>query len=120
MESKAVARYVRLGPRKVGRVLSLIRNKEVINAYNILKFTPWQCASEVKKVLQSAVANSGRLKDPAGLFVKGAWAGYGPSLKRMRPMAMGRGALYKRKTCHITIIVDEIKKRKSNPGNKVQ
>jgi len=70
MKSKAVARYVRVGSQKVNKVLDLIREKSVLRAYNILKFTPWQCAKEVEKVLRSAVANSGKGKDPSGLFVK--------------------------------------------------
>ena len=111
MESKAIACYVRLGSIKVNKVLSLIRRTRVPKAYHILQFTPWKCAQEVSKVLKSAVANNGRGKDPAGLYVKNAWVGVGPSLKRMRPRAMGRGAIYKRKTCHITVVVDDMKRK---------
>ena len=78
----------------------------------------------MEKVLKSAVANAGKLKDFSGLKVKEAWVGQGPTLKRMRPGPMGRGLPYKRKTSHLTIIVTDeglkAPKRKKKVAAKVQ
>ena len=109
MATRAVARFVRLGPRKVGQVLDLIRGKGVLEAYQILKFTPRLAAKAVEKVLRSAVANTRTPMDEPNLYIREAYVGGGPVLKRIRPRAMGRAAMYKRKTCHIYIIVESRK-----------
>ena len=120
MEALAQAKFVRFAPRKVNQVLGLIRNKPVEKAFDILAFTQKTVTSVIAKTLKSAVANSGRLKNMSGLKVKQAWVGQGPTLKRMRPGPMGRGMPYKRKMCHLTIVVtelspNEIKKKKKQP-----
>jgi len=107
--ARAVARFVRLGPRKVGQVLDLIRGKGVLEAYQILKFTPRQAAKAVEKVLKSAVANTRSPAEEPNLYIAEAYVGQGPVLKRVSPRAMGRAALYRRKTCHIYILVDSRK-----------
>ena len=107
MEAKAIAKFVRYAPRKVNQVLTVIRNQRVDKAFEILSFLPKNATELVEKVLKSAVANAGRLKDFSGLKVKEAWVGQGPTLKRMRPGPMGRGLGYKRKTSHLTIIVTD-------------
>ena len=107
MEARAIARFVRYAPRKVNQVLTVIRNQRVDKAFEILSFLPKNATELVEKVLKSAVANAGRLKDFSGLKVKEAWVGQGPTLKRMRPGPMGRGLGYKRKTSHLTIIVTD-------------
>ena len=109
MGSISRAKFVRLGPRKVGQVLDIIRGKDVVEAYNILQFTRRRAKRAVEKVLHSAVANAGMINSPQNLYIAETYVTQGPVLKRMRPMAMGRGALYKRKTCHITMIVEEKK-----------
>ena len=109
MAARAVARFVRLGPRKVGQVLDLIRGKGVLEAYQILKFTPRQAAKAVEKVLKSAVANTRSPAEEPNLYIAEAYVGQGPVLKRVSPRAMGRAALYRRKTCHIYILVDSRK-----------
>ena len=108
MEAVAQAKFVRHAPRKVNQVLGLIRNKPVEKAFDILSFTPKTVASFISKTLRSAVANSGHLKNMGGLKVKQCWVGQGPSLKRMRPGPMGRGMPYRRKTCHLTVVVGEM------------
>jgi large subunit ribosomal protein L22 len=108
MEAAACAKFVRHAPRKVNQVLGLIRNKPVNKAFSILSFTPKTVATFITKTLKSAVANSGHLKNPAGLKVKECWVGQGPTLKRMRPGPMGRGLPYKRKICHLTIVVADM------------
>lgn len=117
MQAIAESKFARYAPRKVNQVLGLIRNKPVEKAMEILTFMPKVSAELVGKTLKSAIANAGRLKNLDGLKVKQCWVGRGPVLKRMRPGPMGRGMPYKRKMCHLTIIVDdmapsEIKKKK--------
>jgi large subunit ribosomal protein L22 len=108
MEAVAKSKFVRQAPRKVNLVLGLIRNKPVEKAFDILSFTPKAAATLITKTLKSAVANSGRIKSMGGLKVKEAWVGQGPALKRMRPGPQGRGMPYKRKMCHLTIVVSEM------------
>ena len=107
MEARAIARFVRYAPRKVNQVLTVIRNQRVDKAFEILSFLPKNATELVEKVLKSAVANAGKLKDLSSLKIKEAWVGQGPTLKRMRPGPMGRGLGYKRKTSHLTIIVTD-------------
>ena len=107
MQAKAIAKFVRYAPRKVNQVLTVIRNQDVEKAFEILSFLPKNSTELVEKVLKSAVANAGKLKDFSGLKIKECWVGQGPTLKRMRPGPMGRGMPYKRKTSHLTIIVTD-------------
>ena len=106
MEAKATAKFVRYTPRKVNQVCTLIRGKKVEKAFETLSFLPKSAAVLVEKVLKSATANSGKLKDYSGLKVKEAWVGNGPVLKRMRPGPMGRGMPVKKRTSHLTIVVN--------------
>ncbi len=107
MQAKAIAKFVRYAPRKVNQVLTVIRNQNVEKAFEILSFLPKSSTELVEKVLKSAVANAGKLKDFSGLKIKECWVGQGPTLKRMRPGPMGRGMPYKRKTSHLTVIVTD-------------
>ncbi|MDR3307000.1 MAG: 50S ribosomal protein L22 [Endomicrobium sp.] len=107
MEAKAIAKFVRYTPRKVNQVLSLIRNKKVEKAFEVLSFLPKSAAPLVEKVLKSATANSGKLSDFSGLKVKEAWVGNGPILKRMRPGPQGRGMPIKKRMSHLTIVVTD-------------
>jgi large subunit ribosomal protein L22 len=99
-------------------VLGLIRNKPVDKAFDILSFTSKTVTSVIIKTLKSAVANSGQLKNLSGIKVKQAWVGQGPTLKRMRPGPMGRGMPYKRKMCHVTIVVTELSPEEIRNRNK--
>lgn len=115
MQAKATAKFVRYTPRKVNQAITLIRNKKVEKAFEILSFLPKSAATLVSKVLKSAIANSGKLKDYSGLKVKEAWVGNGPILKRMRPGPQGRGMPVKKRTAHLTIVVTDagvVEKRK--------
>ena len=91
METRAVAKYIRITPRKVRIVLDLIRGKNVAEAFAILKFTPKAGADVVEKVLRSAVANAENNfdMDADKLFVKTAYADQGPTLKRIHPRSRG-------------------------------
>lgn len=107
MEAKAVARYVRVSPRKARIVIDQIRGKDVIAAREILKFTNRGVAEVVEKTLNSAVANaeSNQHVRPETLVVKTAFADEGPTLKRIRPRAKGSASRIRKRTSHITIIV---------------
>lgn len=109
MEAKAIARYVRVTPRKTDQVLQLIRGKRVDQATEILDFTPKHVAKVIGKVLKSAVANAVAIEGKINieeLRVKQAVAGAGPTMKRFLPRAQGRATPLLKRTCHITIIVE--------------
>ena len=108
MEAIAREKFVRFAPRKVNQVLSLVRKKSVPSALSLLKFVPKSCSTMIGKTIKSAAANAGdpKASNPR-LIVSSAWVGQGPVLKRMRAHAMGRGATYKRKTCHLTVVVSD-------------
>ncbi|RGS73932.1 50S ribosomal protein L22 [Mitsuokella sp. AF33-22] len=109
VESKAVAKYVRIAPRKVRVVMDLIRGKNVAEAFAILKFTPKAGAEVVEKVLRSAVANAENNfdMDVEKLFVKTAFVDQGPTLKRIHPRSRGQAFKILKRTSHVTIVVDE-------------
>ena len=109
MESKAVAKYVRITPRKVRVVLDLIRGKNIAEAFAILKFTPKAGAEVVEKVLRSAVANAENNfdMDVDKLFIKTAFADGGPTMKRIHPRSRGQAFKILKRTSHVTIVVDE-------------
>lgn len=108
-EIKAVAKYIRMSPNKVRRVLNQIRGKSYREALMILEFMPYSACKPVLQVLQSAAANaqnnSGLQKTT--LMVNRAYADEGPVLKRFRPRAQGRGFKIKKPTCHITVCLTE-------------
>ncbi|QAA30827.1 MULTISPECIES: 50S ribosomal protein L22 [Clostridium] len=109
MEAKAIAKYVRMSPLKVGVVLDLIRGKNVNEAFAILQYTPKDAAEVISKVLKSAVANAenNHSLDVSRLFVAQAHVGQGPTLKRFRPHAQGRAFRINKRTSHITLVVKE-------------
>ena len=109
MESKAVAKFVRIAPRKVRVVLDLIRGKNIAEAFAILKFTPKAGAEVVEKVLRSAVANAENNfdMDVDKLFIKTAFADGGPTMKRIHPRSRGQALKILKRTSHVTIVVDE-------------
>ena len=107
MEAKAIARFVRISPRKARVVVDLVRGKSVPHAREILKFTNRAASETVEKCLNSAVANAEYLHhaNPDTLVVKTAFVDEGPTLKRIRPRAKGSAARIRKRTSHITIIV---------------
>ena len=111
MEAKAYLRHVRIAPRKVQIVLDLIRNKPVDVAMAVIKNTPKAACEPLEKLLKSAIANAeykGLNKDD--LYVAEVYADQGPTLKRMMPRAKGSGAMILKRSSHITVVLDEIKK----------
>jgi large subunit ribosomal protein L22 len=109
MEAKAIAKTVRVTPRKARLVLDLIRGKDVSQAEAILKLTPKGACEPVLKVLKSATANAEHNLDlkKENLFVKECFANDSIRMKRMLPRAKGRGDVIQKRTCHITVVVAE-------------
>jgi large subunit ribosomal protein L22 len=110
-EAKAIARTVRIAPRKVRLVVDLIRGKQIGEAVAILRLTPKAASPVVEKVLKSAVANAEHNYDldVNNLVVSAAFVDEGPTLKRFRPRAQGRASAINKRTSHITIVVSEKK-----------
>ncbi len=108
----ATARYIRISSRKVKIVIDLIRGKKVNEALAILEFTPKAATEPVLKLLNSAIANAENNMDiPRDqLYVAEIFANQGPTLKRFRPRAQGRATHIRKRTSHITIILDQIEK----------
>lgn len=108
-QAKAVARYVRIAPRKARLVIDLIRGKSVGEALAILKFTPRAASPIIEKVLKSAVANAEHNYDlnSENLIVSKALVDEGPTMKRFRPRAQGRASRINKRTSHITLVVSE-------------
>ncbi|MFN8547803.1 MAG: 50S ribosomal protein L22 [Candidatus Eisenbacteria bacterium] len=108
MEARAMARTVRISPRKADRVLRLIRNQSVNRAEEILEFTDRPIAKQIKKVLHSAAANAKQKfesLDEDNLIVTMAVSGAGPTMKRLMPRAQRRATRILKRTSHITIVV---------------
>ncbi|MEB3360410.1 MAG: 50S ribosomal protein L22 [Synechococcales bacterium] len=106
-EVKAIARYVRMSPFKVRRVLDQIRGRSYREALIILEFMPYRACEPILKVLRSAVANAEHNEglEPASLIISQAYADQGPVFRRFRPRAQGRAYQIRKPTCHITIAV---------------
>jgi large subunit ribosomal protein L22 len=106
-EAKAIARYIRMSPSKVRRVLDQIRGRSYREALIILEFMPYRACEPIIKVLRSAVANAEHNQglNPTDLVISKAFADGGPTLKRYRPRAQGRAYQIRKRTCHITVAV---------------
>jgi large subunit ribosomal protein L22 len=113
MEARAIARHVRMSPRKVRLVVDQIRGLSVNEAYAILQFSKKMAAEPVSKALRSAVANAqvkaqdeGGVLDVDDLVVQEAFVDEGPTLRRWRAAAQGRAAPRRHRTSHITVVVN--------------
>ena len=108
MEATAKVTYVRIAPRKVQRVLDLIRNKPCDEAMAILKHTPKAACEPLAKLLKSAMANAEmKNMDVSRLYVAACSVDQGPTLKRIRPRDKGRAYRINKKTSHINITLKE-------------
>ena len=109
MEAKAVAKYVRIAPRKVRVVMNLVRGKSVAEAFAILKFTPKAGADVIEKVLKSAVANAENNFDMNvdKLYISSGYVDQGPTLKRIHPRSRGQAFSILKRTSHVTVVVSE-------------
>jgi large subunit ribosomal protein L22 len=108
-QAKAIARYVRIAPRKVRLVVDLIRGKRVDEAFAILRHTPKAASPVLEKLLNSAIANAEHnySLDVNKLVITDAFVNEGPILKRIQPRARGRAFRINKRTSHITIVVSE-------------
>lgn len=109
MEAKAVAKYIRIAPRKIRVVMDLIRGKNIGEAFAILKYTPKVGADVIEKVLKSAVANAEHNNDMNvdNLFVSAAYVDQGPTLKRIHPRSRGQAFKILKRSSHVTVVVKE-------------
>jgi large subunit ribosomal protein L22 len=104
----AKARFVRVSPRKARRVIDLVRGRSVADALDILRWAPQAASEPVAKVIASAAANAQNNNglDPATLVVATVYADEGPTAKRIRPRAQGRAFRIRRRTSHITVVLE--------------
>lgn len=109
MEANALAKYIRISPRKIKPIADLIRGKSVDDAKAILKFTPRKGAKALLKVLESAIANAENNHDLNAdeLFVSEVYANQGPTMKRFKAGSMGRANPILHRTAHIGVVVKE-------------
>ncbi len=115
MQSKAHAKWIRMSPRKVRRVVNEIRGKDAGEAVTILQFMPYAAAREVEKVLHSAMYNLVNhdktpvsLKEALDLKIVEAYCDQGPTLKRVQPHARGRAFPILKRSSHITIVLSDV------------
>jgi large subunit ribosomal protein L22 len=108
MEAKATVKYVRTSPRKMRRTVDLIRGQHVAEARRILRLSTLGASRDVEKLLNSAVANAeqrpGVIEE--NLLVSKAWVDEGPTLRRYRPRAYGRATRVRKRTSHVTVVVE--------------
>ena len=109
--ASATARYVRVTPMKARRVIDLVRGKSVSEALAILKYAPQAAAKPVAKVVASAAANAENNfgLNPSTLVVSEAYANEGPTMRRFQPRAQGRAFMIRKRTSHITVVVESQK-----------
>lgn len=109
MEAQAIAKYVRIAPRKIRVVMDLVRGKNVGEAFAILKFTPKVGAEVIEKVLKSAIANAEHNFDMNvdNLYISAACVDQGPTLKRIHPRSRGQAFKILKRSSHVTVAVKE-------------
>ena len=107
MEAKAVAKYVRVSPRKARIVIDQVRGKDVVDALDMLRFNERAVSEVVSKVVASAAANAQQKYGlrPENLKIKAAFVDEGPTMKRFRPRAKGSASPIMKRMSHITVIV---------------
>ncbi|MFO7244467.1 MAG: 50S ribosomal protein L22 [Actinomycetes bacterium] len=112
VEAKAQTRYLRVTAQKARRVVNLVRGQNATEAVASLKFQPQAVATDVRKLIESAIANARVKADAAGerfdereLVIREIYVDEGPSMKRIRPRAQGRANRIIKRTSHITVVV---------------
>lgn len=111
---QAVAKYIRMSPHKIRRVLDQIRGRSYQEALMILEFLPYDASGPIWQVVHSAAANAKHNYglDKKKLIIDKVFADEGPKLKRIRPRAQGRAYKILKPTCHITVIMKEVTSKK--------
>jgi large subunit ribosomal protein L22 len=120
LRAVARARYVRMTPMKVRRVVELIKGRTAQEALAVLQFAPQAASGPVAKVLASAMANAENNLDldPDTLLVSAAYVDEGPTLKRFQPRAQGRAYRIRKRTSHITVEVESVPAPKAGKARK--
>ncbi|GAA4390307.1 50S ribosomal protein L22 [Tsukamurella soli] len=113
-KASATAKFVRVTPMKARRVIALVKGKDAEQALAILRFAPQAASEPVAKVLASAIANAQNNLgiDPRTLVVSEAYANEGPTMKRIQPRAQGRAYRVRKRTSHITVVVESLESKK--------
>ena len=112
MESKATTRYIRMSPRKIRRMATLIKGMDYGDAKGVLTFTPKAASQVLLATMKSAAANAISQEGSAkikveNLYVKDIQIDAGPTLKRIRPVSMGRAYRIRKRTSHINVVLAE-------------
>lgn len=109
METKSVAKYIRVSPQKARLVIDQIRGQNIESALGTLAFSKKAVSKVIEKVVKSAIANAENNNglDVDKLYVKKVFVDAGATMKRMRPRAQGRGNVIRKRTSHITVVLDE-------------
>ena len=107
---KAVAKYIRMSPHKIRRVIDQIRGRTYQEALMILEFSPYDAGGPIWQVIHSAAANAKHNYglDKKKLIIHTIFANEGPKLKRIRPRAQGRAYKILKPTCHITVVLKTV------------
>ncbi|NLA61892.1 MAG: 50S ribosomal protein L22 [Bacteroidales bacterium] len=116
--SLAILRNVPTSPRKMRYVVDMVRGMEVFKALGVLKFSNKEAAARVEKLLLSAISNweqkNERKAETGELYIKSISVDGGSMLKRLRPRAQGRGSRIRKRSNHVTLVVDIINSDKNN------
>jgi large subunit ribosomal protein L22 len=121
LEIKAVAKYIPMSPRKIRRVVDLIRERPVDEALAILRFLPQAAAEPVTKAIESAAANAEDIHglSESDLYISRITADVGPTLKRYRAGARGRAKPILKRGSHITVVLSELEEESAEaPGRR--
>jgi large subunit ribosomal protein L22 len=107
MESRATMKYVRTTPRKMRRAVDLVRGQHVEEARRILRFSTLGASHDLGKLVNSAIANAEQTPGVVAdnLWISRAWVDEGPTLRRFRPRAYGRATKVRKRTSHVTVVV---------------
>ncbi len=114
MTARASVRYAHVAPMKARRVVDLIRGLPLEEALTVLRFAPQDASNDVYKVVASAAANATHNErlPREGLVITEAFVDEGPTAKRFRPRAQGRAYRIRKRTSHITVVVESRPNRK--------
>ena len=110
MAVKSIGRYIRVSPRKARLVIDIIRGRDVSDALDILRNSSKAVARTIERILNVGVSNAEdneEITDVDNLYIKEAYVDQGPTMKRFRPRAMGRATRIRKRTSHITIVLEE-------------
>ncbi len=118
----AIARFVRVTPMKARRVVDLVRGLDVDEALALLQFAPQAASQPVYKLVESAASNavSGEGLDRSSLIITKAMVDEGPTMKRFRPRAQGRAARIRKRSSHVTVVVQPRPERDATKNGRTR